>query len=144
MPGNLEAVVTDKKEGRQRPLAEVKESIEKLLKNKKSRKAKAKLLKRLKSEGKVETFLPKAPISAKAVPTPKAIQAKGKLPANIKNGGETDELFSMSALDQEVNHGVDPRDLPKPCDPREVEAEMKRLKDLDGEVTFFTNTLTIF
>ena len=76
--------VTDKKEGRQRPMAEVKDSIEKLLKNKKSRKAKAKLLKRLKAEGKVETFLPKAPIAVKSAgPTPKAIQAKGNLPAKI-------------------------------------------------------------
>ena len=53
--------VTDKKEGRQRTLDEVKESIGKLLQNKKSRKAKAKLLSKLKTSGKVETFLPKAP-----------------------------------------------------------------------------------
>ncbi|MBV71004.1 MAG: hypothetical protein CMH52_06590 [Myxococcales bacterium] len=57
--------VTDKKEGRQRTLDEVKESIGKLLQNKKSRKAKAKLLTKLKTSGKVETFLPKAP-AAKA------------------------------------------------------------------------------
>ena len=57
--------MTDKKEGRQRTLDEVKESIGKLLQNKKSRKAKAKLLSKLKTNGKVETFLPKAP-AAKA------------------------------------------------------------------------------
>lgn len=50
--------VTDRKEGRQRPFDEVKESIEKLLKNKKSRRAKADLLKGIKAEAKVETFLP--------------------------------------------------------------------------------------
>ena len=57
--------MTDKKEGRQRSLDEVKESITKLLQNKKSRKAKAALLTKLKTGGKVETFLPKAPAAAK-------------------------------------------------------------------------------
>lgn len=50
--------VTDRKEGRQRPFDEVKESIEKLLRNKKSRKAKAELLKSLRDEAKIETFVP--------------------------------------------------------------------------------------
>lgn len=50
--------VTERKEGRQRPFDEVKESIEKLLKNKKSRRAKADLLKTIKAEAKIETFLP--------------------------------------------------------------------------------------
>lgn len=52
--------VTDKKEGRQRPFDEVKESIDKLLRNKKSRKAKADLLKELRDAAKIESFLPKA------------------------------------------------------------------------------------
>ncbi|MEZ4435791.1 MAG: peptidylprolyl isomerase [bacterium] len=50
--------VTEKKEGRQRPYEEVQESIEKLLRNKKSRRAKADLLKTIKGEAKIETFLP--------------------------------------------------------------------------------------
>ena len=53
--------VTDRKEGRKRPFDEVKESISKLLVNKKSRKAKAALLKELKDTAKVESFLPKEP-----------------------------------------------------------------------------------
>lgn len=50
--------VTDKKEGRQRPFEEVQESIEKLLKNKKSRRAKADLLKGIRAEAQIEKFLP--------------------------------------------------------------------------------------
>ncbi len=53
--------VTDRKEGRKRPFDEVKESISKLLRNKKSRKAKAALLKQLKETAKVESFLPEMP-----------------------------------------------------------------------------------
>ncbi|MEE2787199.1 MAG: peptidylprolyl isomerase [Myxococcota bacterium] len=66
--------VTDKKEGRQRAFDEVKPSITKLLTNKKSRRAKADLLKRLKAEGKVETFLPKAKPSKVAKPKPTALK----------------------------------------------------------------------
>lgn len=66
--------VTDKKEGRQRPFDEVKESIDKLLRNKKSRKAKAELLKGLRAEAKIESFLPKVekPAMPKKAPTVKA------------------------------------------------------------------------
>ena len=53
--------VNDRKEGRDRPFDEVKESIEKLLKNKASRKAKADLLKTLREQAKVESFLPEVP-----------------------------------------------------------------------------------
>ena len=53
--------VTDRKEGRKRPFDEVKESISKLLRNNKSRKAKAALLKQLKETAKVESFLPEMP-----------------------------------------------------------------------------------
>jgi len=62
--------VTDRKEGRQRPFDEVKESIEKLLKNKKSRRAKADLLKGIKAEAQVEKFLPEPekPAAPKAAP----------------------------------------------------------------------------
>lgn len=49
--------VVDHKEGRQRPFEEVRESIEKLLRNKKVRKAKQELLKTLRAEAKIETFL---------------------------------------------------------------------------------------
>lgn len=52
--------VTDKKEGRQRPFGEVKESIDKLLRNKKSRQAKSELLKGLREKAQIESFLPKA------------------------------------------------------------------------------------
>ncbi len=48
------------KDGAQRPLEEVKESIEKLLKNKKQRKAKQDLLKGLRTDAKIETFIPEA------------------------------------------------------------------------------------
>ena len=48
------------KDGAQRPIEEVKDSIEKLLKNKKQRKAKQDLLKGLKTESKIETFMPEA------------------------------------------------------------------------------------
>ncbi|MCB1089027.1 MAG: peptidylprolyl isomerase, partial [Verrucomicrobiae bacterium] len=53
--------VTEKKEGRDRPFEEVKDSIDKLLKNKKSRKAKAELLKSLREGAKIESFLPEVP-----------------------------------------------------------------------------------
>lgn len=69
--------VTDKKEGRQRPFAEVKESIAKLLQNKKSRRAKAALLKKLKEEGKVENFLPKPPPTKAGAPGALAAPMKG-------------------------------------------------------------------
>ena len=46
------------KDGSQRPFDEVKESIEKLLKNKKQRQAKQDLLKALKTEAKVEACTP--------------------------------------------------------------------------------------
>jgi peptidyl-prolyl cis-trans isomerase C len=52
--------VTDRKEGRQRPFDEVKESIDKLLRNKKSRQAKSELLKGLREKAQIESFLPKA------------------------------------------------------------------------------------
>ncbi len=71
--------VVDKKEGKQRPYDEVKESITKLLKNKKSRRAKADLLKGLKAKGKVETFLPKAP----ATPAKATTGTVKKLPSNL-------------------------------------------------------------
>lgn len=58
--------VTERKEGRDRPFEEVKESIEKLLKNKVSRKAKADLLKKLRDDAKIETFLPELPKDAAA------------------------------------------------------------------------------
>ena len=80
--------VTDKKEGRQRPYAEVKESIAKLLQNKKSRRAKASLLKKLKDEGKVENFLPKPPPAKLGAPGALANPMKG-LPTkglNLKKG----------------------------------------------------------
>lgn len=60
--------VTDKKEGRQRPFEEVKESIGKLLRNKKSRQAKAELLKGLREGAKIESFLPKVKAPAKVMP----------------------------------------------------------------------------
>ena len=71
--------VTDKKEGRQRKFDEVKESIGKLLQNKKSRRAKADLLRKLKSTGKIETFLPKAKKTALKAP---GISTK-RLPSNL-------------------------------------------------------------
>lgn len=72
--------VTDKKEGRQRPFDEVKESIGKLLRNKKSRKAKAEMLKTLRSEAKIESFLPKA----KVAPKKPAMMPKPSAPASSK------------------------------------------------------------
>jgi parvulin-like peptidyl-prolyl isomerase len=83
--------VTDKKEGRQRPFAEVKDSISKLLKNKNSRKAKAELLKRLKADAKVDVLLPGVELTAptlspikpmiKKMPASAAVSAAPK-PAN--------------------------------------------------------------
>ncbi len=92
--------VTERKEGRQRPFDEVRESIEKLLKNKKSRRAKADLLKNIKAEAKVETFLPEpetpavepaapakpgAPVKADLRPdapkAPQPVKAAGDKPA---------------------------------------------------------------
>lgn len=62
--------ITDRKEGRQRPFDEVKESIEKLLVNKKTRKAKAELVKKLRAEAKIETFLPELADADKALAGP--------------------------------------------------------------------------
>ena len=79
--------VTDRKEGRKRPFDEVKESISKLLRNKKSRKAKADLLKTLKETAKIERFLPEpAPEVKKAAAKPgsKAPAAKKPAPAKKK------------------------------------------------------------
>ena len=56
--------VTDRKEARERPFDEVKESIVKNLRARKVRKAKQELLKKLRAEAKVESFLPKAEPSA--------------------------------------------------------------------------------
>ncbi|MBU0553677.1 peptidylprolyl isomerase [Myxococcota bacterium] len=50
--------VTDRKEGRVRPFDEVKDSISKLLENKQNRKAKAALLKDLRSAAKIDKLLP--------------------------------------------------------------------------------------
>ena len=72
--------VTDRKEGRQRPYDEVKDSITKLMKNKKSRKAKSELLKKLKASGKVETFLPKA---EKPAAGPAIAPVAKPLPSNL-------------------------------------------------------------
>jgi parvulin-like peptidyl-prolyl isomerase len=80
--------VTDKKEGRQRTFDEVKESINKLLVNKKSRKAKAKLLKQLETSGKVEKFLPKA---AAAPKTPLKAPRIG-----VSKGGKKSNLIKVS------------------------------------------------
>ncbi len=66
--------VTDKKEGKQRSFEEVKESIDKLLRNKKSRKAKVDLLKRLQETAKVEVLLPGVSLD----PTPVLPTSKGK------------------------------------------------------------------
>ena len=57
--------VTDRKEARERPFEEVRESIEKNLRARKVRKAKQELLKTLRAEAKIETFLPKPPPSDK-------------------------------------------------------------------------------
>ncbi len=74
--------VTDRKEGRKRPFAEVKESISKLLRNKKSRKAKAALLKQLKESAKIESFLPKTPdLPKKKKKKAKAVKVKPAVPA---------------------------------------------------------------
>lgn len=78
--------VTEKKEGRQRPFDEVQESIEKLLRNKKSRRAKADLLKALKSEAKVETFLPEVDLAEKgdAAEMVQALDGMGAAPQPLK------------------------------------------------------------
>lgn len=55
------------KDGSQRPFDEVRESIEKLLKNKKQRKAKQDLLKGLRTEAKLETFIPEAEAAANSI-----------------------------------------------------------------------------
>ncbi len=73
--------VTDKKEGRKRPFDEVKESIEKLLKNKKSRKAKADLLKSLKESAKIESFLPEEPEAETAPEKAGSMAAPAPAPA---------------------------------------------------------------
>jgi len=57
----------DHKDGSQRPFEEVRESIEKLLKNKKQRKAKQDLLKGLRTEAKLETFIPEAEAAANSI-----------------------------------------------------------------------------
>jgi parvulin-like peptidyl-prolyl isomerase len=57
----------DRKDGRDRPFDEVKESIEKLLKNKKQRTAKQALLKDLRTNAKLETFLPEAEAAAASI-----------------------------------------------------------------------------
>jgi peptidyl-prolyl cis-trans isomerase C len=78
--------VTEKKEGRQRPFEEVQESIEKLLRNKKSRRAKADLLKTLKAEAKVETFLPEVDLTEKgdAAEMVQALDGMGAAPQPLK------------------------------------------------------------
>ena len=75
--------VTDKKEGRQRTFDEVKDSINKLLVNKKSRKAKAKLLKQLETDGKVEKFLPKAAATKTPIKAPRIGLGKGPKKSNL-------------------------------------------------------------
>jgi len=55
------------KEGKVRPLEEVKESIEKLLKNKKQRTAKQALLKNLRTQAQIETFMPEAEAAAASI-----------------------------------------------------------------------------
>lgn len=69
--------LTDKKEGRQKPFEEVKESIEKLLINKNSRKAKAEMLKKLKDAAKIEVLIPGLDLE----PAPLAPAADGTLDA---------------------------------------------------------------
>ncbi len=73
--------VTERKEGRQRPFDEVKESIEKLLRNKKSRKAKADLLKMLRDEAKVVTLVPD--LELKADDAPEGLQGV-QMPSGVK------------------------------------------------------------
>lgn len=78
--------VTDKKEGRQRPFDEVKESIQKLLRNKKTRKAKAELLKTLKADAEIETFLPETETKAKAAKKPEPKKPESEKPESEKPG----------------------------------------------------------
>jgi hypothetical protein len=66
----------------------VKESINKLLVNKKSRKAKAKLLKQLETSGKVEKFLPKV-VAAPKMPF-KAFRI------GVSKGGKKSNLIKVS------------------------------------------------
>lgn len=68
--------VEEKKEGRTREFSEVKSSITKQIEARKNRTAKAKLLADLKKNGKVETFLPAAPATAKAKIGGKKLQPK--------------------------------------------------------------------
>ena len=68
--------VEEKKEGRVRDFKEVKGSITKQIEARKNRTAKAKLLANLKKSGKVETFLPIAPMSAKTKAAGKKLQPK--------------------------------------------------------------------
>jgi peptidyl-prolyl cis-trans isomerase C len=68
--------VEEKKEGRVRDFKEVKGSITKQIEARKNRTAKAKLLANLKKSGKVETFLPAAPMPAKAKAAGKKLQPK--------------------------------------------------------------------
>lgn len=72
--------LTDKKEGRQRPYDEVRESIEKLLINKNSRQAKAEMLKKLKDAAKIEVLIPGLDLE----PAPLSPEADGTPGANLK------------------------------------------------------------
>ena len=68
--------VEEKKEGRVRDFKEVKSSITKQIEARKNRTAKAKLLADLKKGGKVETFLPTPPATAKAIGASKKLKPK--------------------------------------------------------------------
>jgi parvulin-like peptidyl-prolyl isomerase len=68
--------VEEKKEGRTRDFSEVKSSITKQIEARKNRTAKAKLLADLKKNGKVETYLPTPPATAKAKIGGKKLQPK--------------------------------------------------------------------
>lgn len=65
--------LVDHKEGRQRPFEEVRESIDKLLKNKKTRQAKQDLLKSLRAEAKIESLLPDANLDKADAPEPNIV-----------------------------------------------------------------------
>ncbi len=96
--------VTDRKEGRQRPFDEVKESIEKLLRNKKSRKAKAELLKKLRDEAKIDTFVPE--LAAE----PSADEKAAKMPALKRPGAKPVEAPAMApAADGEGADEAEPQ-----------------------------------
>lgn len=97
--------VTEKKEGRQRPYEEVQESIEKLLRNKKSRRAKADLLKTIKGEAKIETFLPEVNLDDTAeeseVPELNAIDgAAAPKPLQLKPASAAPQAPANPAGDQ--------------------------------------------